>query len=201
MKLVVVSQRIDLIQDHGEVRDSLDHRLVRLLLTAGYLPFPVPNSVYCKNSDRLSEVNNWLRTLEPHGIVLSGGNDIGEFRERDLTEHIMLDYACDLRLPVLGICRGMQMIGHWAGVGVVPVDGHISTRHRISGKISSEVNSYHAYALEECPENFEVIARSEDGQIEAISHLSLPWEGWMWHPERDPEIGADNLKRIKELFL
>ena len=112
MKVVVVSQRIDVIKDHDEVRDSLDQRLVRLLLDAGYLPVPVPNSVYDKNSDSFNELNTWLRSLKPHAIVLSGGNDIGEFKERDLTEHRMLDYALDLRLPVLGVCRGMQMIGH-----------------------------------------------------------------------------------------
>ena len=48
---------------------------------------------------------------------------------------------------------------------------------------------------------FKVIAHSLDGEIEAIKHKSLPWEGWMWHPEREEKFLKEDINRIKNLFL
>jgi putative glutamine amidotransferase len=62
------------------------------------------------------------------------------------------------------------------------------------------VNSYHGFSLATGPLDFEVLARSEDGEIEAIRHKSLPWEGWMWHPEREENFAARDVQRIKALF-
>jgi putative glutamine amidotransferase len=76
----------------------------------------------------------------------------------------------------------------------------VRTRHRLSGEITGEANSYHGFSLASCPEGFEVLAQSEDGEIEAIRHQSLPWEGWMWHPEREALFSARDVQRIKALF-
>lgn len=196
MKIVAVSQRVDVLAERGETRDALDQRLVDFLLAGGFLPVPVPNTL----SATADSLQAWLGSLAPQAIVLSGGNDLGEQPVRDLTEGRLLDHARARDLPVLGICRGMQMIGHWAGVGLKPVSGHVRTRHRLSGRIVAEVNSYHGFALADCPEGFEVLARSEDGEIEAIRHLGLPWEGWMWHPERESVFAAPDLARLQALF-
>jgi gamma-glutamyl-gamma-aminobutyrate hydrolase PuuD len=193
MKIVAVSQRVDQIDNYNESRDALDQRLVEFLVAAGYLPVPVPNVLGVG-------VREWLTVIKPKAIVLSGGNDIGLCLARDATERAMLFYANNHRLPVLGICRGMQMIAHWSGAELKSVQGHIKTRHRISGKITGEVNSYHAFSLTSCPNSFEVLAKSEDGEIEAIWHQSLPWEGWMWHPEREDAFADRDLQRIKLLF-
>jgi putative glutamine amidotransferase len=80
------------------------------------------------------------------------------------------------------------------------VKGHLRTRHQLTGTISSEVNSYHGYSIAACPHGFEVLARSEDGEIEAIRHRTLSWEGWMWHPEREDHFAAHDMHRIKALF-
>ena len=193
MKLVAVSQRVDTFSERDETRDALDQRFITWVASCGFMPVPVPNGLG-------GSIRDWLISLQPTALVLSGGNDIGQCDERDETELALLSYAKELTLPVLGICRGMQMMAHWAGATLHLVNGHVRTRHQLSGQISTEVNSYHSYSLTDCPSDFEVIARSEDSEIEAIGHLSLPWEGWMWHPERETEFAQHDIQRMKDLF-
>ena len=143
--------------------------------------------------------------MNPGAIVLSGGNDLGTCLERDQTESYLLDYAKDRSLPVLGFCRGMQQIGVWAGANLIKVEGHVRTRHILQSVLGKynfpiAVNSYHLWSLDKCPQGFDVLAYSEDGQIEAIQHKELPWEGWMWHPEREASYSAIDIERIRTLF-
>ncbi|WP_084386815.1 gamma-glutamyl-gamma-aminobutyrate hydrolase family protein [Castellaniella caeni] len=189
MKLTAVSQRVDVYPGRQETRDALDRLLTEFLLQASLLSVPVPSSL----GERLGE---WLDRIRPEMIVLSGGNDLGEDPQRDAVEWVLLEHAYMHAVPVLGICRGMQMMAHFAGVALRPVVGHIRTRHLVHGKICAEVNSYHAYSLQACPNGYEVLARSIDGEIEAIRHRVLPWEGWMWHPEREQPFVARDVERL-----
>lgn len=198
MKIVAVSQRVDVYPDRNERRDALDQRLCQWLVAAGYLPVSVPNGLETiAGQDRLQI---WLSALRPAAIVLSGGNDIGEAIERDNTERQLLVYAQQGTLPVLGICRGMQMMAVWAGGALKTVQGHIRTRHKLRGELVGEANSFHNYSLAACPAGFSVTAMAEDGCIEAIRHENLAWEGWMWHPEREADFQPRDIQRLKVLF-
>lgn len=203
MKIVAVSQRVDNYPDLNETRDSLDQRLTTFLLAAGFMPVPVSNRLCNISSNKQYDygaLHSWLISVKPQAFVISGGNDIGEYIERDITEIYLLNHAEERKIPLLGICRGMQMMAHWAGTELRRINGHVRTRHTISGEIFGEVNSYHHFTLSACPAEFKILARSEDGEIEAISHDTLPWEGWMWHPERESKFNSRDLNRLRGLF-
>ena len=84
-----------------------------------------------------------------------------------------------------------------AGATLSKVSGHVHSRHKLNGIISSEVNSYHNYAIKTCPKNYTVLAKTCDQSIEAIRHAWLPWEGWMWHPEREWGFARDDVERVQ----
>lgn len=109
------------------------------------------------------------------------------------------------RIPVLGVCLGHQAIGEVFGGKVVRA-GNI-----MHGK-SSEINHsgrglfeglddpfkvirYHSLALdkETLPEDLEVTARSDDGEIMGISHSTYTVEGVQFHPESFGTIDGDTI--------
>jgi putative glutamine amidotransferase len=201
LPVVVVSQRVDHIDARLEHRDALDQRLIAWLLRVGVLPVPVPNQLGLFDAS----LYEWLAVVKPSGVVLSGGNDLGEFPARDATELGLIKYAASKNLPLLGVCRGMQMLAHVAGVALNQIEGHVATRHRLrvvdsQGGWPTEVNSYHQFSLSACPTNYVVAAFASTGEIEAMRHLTLPWEGWMWHPEREEIFSEIDIHRLKTLF-
>ena len=195
MNSVAVSQRVEVLVDRNERRDALDQGLPLFLGAAGFLAFPAPNCLVAATNLR-----RWLEALAPKAVVLSGGDDIGVHDDRDSTEIALLEYALEHGLPALGICRGMQLMGKWGGVNTKPAPGHVRVRHPITGEISGSVNSYHNLALASCPTDFDIIATSSDGEIEAIRHRTLRWQGWMWHPEREPAFDPRDIDGIRALL-
>jgi len=202
---VAITQRIDSVAGRAELRDALDQRLVQWLVHAGFLPVLVPNTLSATGHPSGQALESWLQVIQPGALILSGGNDIGEYPARDDTERYLLSWAETKRVPVLGICRGLQMMAVWAGVDLVKKEGHVGTRHQLvvharKDEWPANVNSYHNWGLASCPAGFEVAAKAEDGSIEAIKHVELPWEGWMWHPEREAPFSPQDIKRLKRLF-
>jgi N5-(cytidine 5'-diphosphoramidyl)-L-glutamine hydrolase len=206
--IIGVTQRIDEVLGNREYRDAVDQQLIKWIIEAGFIPVPIPNILANLNStiNNQDKLYDWLSAMNIGALLFSGGNDIGTFPQRDLTEKSLLRWAEKNIKPVLGICRGMQMIGIFAGSSLIEVEMHVKTKHylQLNGIKSilfpEPVNSYHNYALKSCPEDFELLATSEEGSIEAIRHKKLPWEGWMWHPEREDNFSLNDQHRFIKLI-
>ena len=178
---VVVSQRVDVVEGYNERRDALDQRWASFLLLCGIVPFPSPN-----NPEAAAAL---LEELKPDGVLLTGGNDLeaygGDAPERDETERRLIEYARSGGRPLLGVCRGMQLIMSVFGAALEPIDGHVATLHKISLKGDEiTVNSYHRHGAKTVPPEFNAIAIAEDGVVEGVVHEKEPIVGIMWHPER-----------------
>ncbi|MDP7067413.1 MAG: gamma-glutamyl-gamma-aminobutyrate hydrolase family protein [Acidimicrobiales bacterium] len=200
MMLIAVTQRTEVVGAHDECRDTLDQRLTGWLGNCGFLASPIPNYFATEGVDGLDPLRLWVERVSPDGLLLSGGDDLGADPYRDMLEHALLEVAEGTGLPVLGLCRGLQVMATWAGASLIEVTGHAGVRHQISGQWVGEVNSFHNFGVDEVPVGFEVTARADDGVIEGLRHRELAWEGWMWHPERDAACSMADATRLRSLF-
>ena len=200
MRIVAVSQRVDFICDNRERHDALDQSIIRFLFACGFIGIPVPN--ISKNNSKIFLKKQYFSffkdVIKPSAFLLSGGNDIGESPDRDETESAIINYAKEKELPLLGICRGMQMMAFSEGTSLVPMDGHAGTRHQIDGEISGEVNSYHNFSIVKLGKNINKIAWTKDGSIEVFKHQKKRILGIMWHPERYKKIKKFDLDFLRK---
>ena len=150
------------------------------------------------------------------GLILCGGNDFDPkyYRQemngsvnidhrRDEVEFALLKAFVDAKKPVLGICRGHQMINVYFGGSLyqdIPEkDLHITKQdfdiahdvtaiensviHNMHGS-SFTVNSSHHQVIDTLGKDLIATAYWNDQYIEAIEHKFLPIYGVQWHPER-----------------
>jgi len=200
MKLVAVTQSVDLLErptGPRERRDTLDQAWTRFLAAADCVAVPLPN--------HRATAMQLMRDLPIDAILFTGGNDFadqgGFAPERDEVEAELLGLARSWRMPVIGVCRGMQVIQRAFQVPLVPVDGHVAQSQtiEIDGRKAS-VNSFHRFGAHTSHPALEVWARAGDGVVKAIRHRSEPLVGIMWHPERNPPCDPRDLTLFRRTF-
>lgn len=160
------------------------------------------------------------------GLIFSGGGDIDPQRydgehhasiylvdaERDEFELTLAKAAIASQTPVLGICRGMQILSVASGASLIahvpdvygktvnhrldhprrpiphPVQVQPHSRlARMLGETDITVVSWHHQAIKAVPHGWTAIAQAEDGLVEALEHQFHPWMvAVQWHPELSP---------------
>lgn len=192
-------------------------------------------------------LGNLNEAAECDGLVLSGGVDIdpslyggereykrspsgGWEKERDLFEQAVLRGAWQRELPVLGVCRGLQLINitlkgdlvqdlgiggdaiHESNAGLdkqhaVRVDAD-SLLGDVTKRLRGEVNSAHHQGVGELGEGLRVNCHAEDGTIEGIEWADKVGRPFLlavqWHPERMLVNGFEDAflyQAIRDRFL
>jgi len=208
MLKIGLTQRVEVLRERNERWDCLDQAWSRLLSAQGYCLVPLPNW--------LEKVDELIDDLGLEGVILTGGNDPGHLPgaenaapERDAFERKLLDCCGGRGIPVLGVCRGMQMMVAHHGGEIVPVAGHVGTSHSIMVRSGSTmplgdravVNSYHDFGVypDRLGPDWQVAGTAPDGSAEAVVHRSLRQWAIMWHPER-PLGDERDMDLVRALF-
>ena len=196
-----ISLRVVTAQNYDEKRDALSQDWPIFLEKLNLNPIFIPNS--------LSNVRSYLTDMHIDGLILSGGDNLGDYPERDKTEKELLDYAVQNKIPILGVCRGMQIINDYFGGSIEQSQNsqHIRKNHPVEitnanflnfNSDSILVNSFHYNLIRRntLGKNLEPFAiMKSDDTIEGFSHVDLPIFGVMWHPERDQNKTSESLFR------
>ncbi len=172
------------------------------------------------------------------GLLLTGGPDVDPVRfgeekkpacgtvckARDVLEEAVYYRALERDMPVMGICRGVQMINVFQGGTLyqdLPTEIVTALNHngekpydRVHHDVDLEgrlrellgisrlgVNSMHHQAVKDLGADLEVMARAEDGTVEALRHRdrAFVW-GVQWHPEW-MFFADENSRKILKAFV
>jgi len=122
----------------------------------------------------------------------------------------LIELALSERIPILGVCRGMQMINIHFGGKLIPIQNHVKTEHElyplsvgVGLGLKKSVNSYHTFTIqrEELAQCLKPIALDSEGNVEAFAHTAKPIFGIMWHPEREKPFDPSDMNLIRKLIL
>ena len=209
MKRIGITQRVEIVKSYGERRDCLDQQWSNFIIQLGYIPVPLPNVT----ADIAGEL---VSTLQLDAIILSGGNSIASLNpespdaapERDDFEKAIISTALEINIPIIGVCRGMQVLNLAMGGSLASIHGHVGQRHPIISKIKGfnlpkTVNSFHNYCVPNkgLAESLQPLAYDEDGNIEAFYDISRNILGIMWHPEREDIFINLDIQLFKRFLL
>lgn len=183
---------------------------------AGFLPVLVPN---------IADTNAVAAIMDRmDALVLTGAIAASDRKKRDQFDFMLIRMALERGLPVVGFCRGHQIINRYFGGKIGPIPNNLKPKVVHKGNISAyiqdtyhemeivpgtrlakvakasrvTINTSHRYHVTELGEGLVVTARSDDGVIEAFEHKTLPVTGFQFHPERSFPVHPNHLDMIRE---
>lgn len=187
-----------------DVLEKVATTYVKAVSKAGGVPIILPNealhiSEYIRLIDRcifIGGTNDIAPSL--YGAKSTHSQDVQTWK--DEIELKFLDACIKKNVPVLGICRGMQLINvYFGGTLIQNIQSSIDHNQyreqneyvhdllvQHSGVLADgvyTVNSVHHQAVDDLGDGLRVTGKSTDGIIEMIEHESLPVFGVEWHPE------------------
>jgi putative glutamine amidotransferase len=220
---VAITMRVVQSVGYKDDRDAISHDWISYLDKLKLIPILIPNV--------LDDPVAYLEKQGADALILSNGNDVGLCNhdndltssdvspERDKTESKLLKHAMGKKIPVLGVCRGMQFINVFFRGGLRKIElktnnknGHVNCTHQVeiidehfnvlTGD-SMDVNSFHNFGINESnlSQDLRVFAINEDdGFCEGLYHPDLPILGMQWHPERSNPAFKEDLQLIENFF-
>lgn len=184
--------------------DFLDHNWINFFEKKKYFFISIPNTIRVANKILKKE-------KKIDFIILPGGNDL--FGRSKLTktrliiEKTLIKVSIKKKIPLLGVCRGMQVLNNYFGGKIAKIDGHMKKKsvinidHDIFKKKKITVKCYHNFCIPQkfVSKNFNVLGVDKDKNIEMFKHKNYKIWGVMWHPER--ENNFKSLEKIIDLII
>ncbi len=210
MKKIGITLRVENVPNYAERRDCLDQKWNNIIFNLGCLPVLLPNV-------EPSYVKTIIQEMALDAIILSGGNSISVSGidqqdiapERDKFEHALIYESISQNIPMIGICRGMQVLNMYFGGELSKVNKHVGTRHSIKANedfnnlVPEDVNSYHNFCISnnQIGDGFIAFANDIDGYVEGFIHKTHKLAGIMWHPEREEQMLESDIQLLKKVLL
>ncbi|HSI71655.1 MAG TPA: gamma-glutamyl-gamma-aminobutyrate hydrolase family protein [Fimbriimonas sp.] len=209
---ISVDCKVDAADSRTQGSLTLNWNYAQAVTDAGGTPILIPPQA---NVDDLKDlIDGWLI---PGGNDICASNwgeenhpEVETIEQARFDAEKRMYAAIDEDLPVLGICYGCQfinvarggsllqhlpdVIGHDQHRGGTLQDYAVDPNSKLAGAISGSTiagKSYHHQAVERTGEGLRVVAKDEEGTIEAIEATDRPFMlGVQWHPERTLEDEA-----------
>ncbi len=221
----------------GYPRAYINHDYMRTVADMGAMPLMLP----CLFDQSEETQRAYAKQAVEHidALILSGGHDLfppllgqscrqklgATWPERDHYDLLLFHEAMEQQKPVLGICRGFQLICAHFGAELLQdlsyadhellkhEQGHTTTlkTHEVTFERGTAfyevygpktmVNSFHHQAVTEVKAPLRICAKASDGVIEAVMHESLPVYGVQWHPEMLSGVCEETKRMFQTLLL
>ncbi len=195
MKTILMSMRVVETSSYKEDRNSIAYDYIDFFEKLGFFVILIPNNTRI--------IKEYLERFNYSMIVLSGGNNVHPdlyssgllaedcYKERDSIEFELIKYSIKCNIPLLGICRGFQILNVYFGGKLSFLDNkeHVAKFHTIKSDLdilnNKNVNSYHNFVItkKELSNELRAIAYSEN-IVECARHNKYSILGIQWHPER-----------------
>lgn len=212
---------------------AINEAYVKSIIQAGGIPLMIPLGVEKDALEIIDKIDGLLLTggvdVHPHFFNEEPHPRLGDVMlERDQVELKLSEAALERKIPIFGICRGIQLLNVVVGgtlyqdmpsqyEGTLILHQQKAKRREVChyidikkgsllaeivGKEKLAVNSFHHQALKDVPEIFTITAQSSDGIIEAIEMKDYPFcLAVQWHPEEMAIANEEYSLRLFSAFI